>query len=172
MHCLVPWSQQNCFLPVWQVQIVHCQGKKVQKFILVNTGDCDVMNDVWNTFSRDCGPLQWQNHHLPVCKWMFLVLPLGTATSWSTQHPPSSGNQKHLIKIQADCDRLSPFHDKTPCQEHLLRAPSRVLELIHTHAGFYSLIVAHAMFYRTEAFLASDGYFEDLAALECFLQKH
>ena len=32
-------------------------GEKVQKFILVTTGDCYVMNDVQNPFSQDCGPL-------------------------------------------------------------------------------------------------------------------
>lgn len=83
-----------------------------------------------------------------------------------------SGNRKRLIEIQADCDRLSPFRDRAPCREHLLKAPSRVLKDIHTRAGFYSLIVARAIFYRTEAFLASDCYFEDLTALECFVQKH
>ena len=70
-HCLAPWSQQNCFLPVWQVQIVHCQGKKVQKSILVNTGD---LNDVQNPFSQDRGLLggritvfQYANE----CLWCF-----------------------------------------------------------------------------------------------------
>jgi hypothetical protein len=84
----------------------------------------------------------------------------------------STGNWNRLREIQGDLDYLSPFRDRTPCREHLLKAPSRVLESIRTRSGFYSLIIARVITYRSEAFFASDGYYPNLVAWECFVEKH